>query len=257
MAEYLPVILTALICTLTAAVVVLIQNAKHEKQLRKLERRNEDSYSRGLDDASSLLRETCDSIETEKQRLAVLSDRELLLEILLALGSCGRRMDRMEEKLRLITHYRDYLDDIRRRTAQMTQNYVLLEKDISDAASLVRQFQNTVCETADGISTLIEQLSAMETLPQTVSRYIGQLEPLQQTLEGLQRNTSALVADMNTVLDTHDQAPMKKLKTIEMEITGLSLLVNTLQETMSEMTEETAHIRQQLETASCTGDTGS
>lgn len=247
MAEYTPIIVTVLICTVVCIAAIWLQNTKYKQAQRKWERIAEDNYHRGKDDASQLLRETYDKIEEDKNKLSLLSDRELILQILLALGSYGRRLDRMDTKLKCITNYKAYLDDINERTRNITQSYILLENDISATSSMIHRLQNTIGDTASGISTLIEEISSMDAIHHTVQDYIHQLSSIQKNLETLQSSTASIVQDMNAVMDSHNQSPMRKLKTIEMDVSGLNMMVKILLENVEELSSGAENLERKVD----------
>jgi len=247
MEAYEYIILTVLICAVISAAIIWILTMKHRKEQRKWERVAQDNYTRGQDDASQLLRDTYDKIEADRNQLSILSDREILMQIMEALGSYGRRLDRVDAKLQFVTHYKTYIDDMNSKARSLTQNFIVLENDISSTASMIHKLQNTIGDTADGISTLLEEIDSMGSVHHTVTDYISQLSRIEQTLEQLHKSTAHIVEEMSTVMDTHDQSPMRKLKTIELEINGLNLLASTIQENITELSENTRNIGNSLE----------
>ena len=66
------------------------------------------------------------------------------------------------------------------------------------------------------------------------------------TLEYLQEKVASIVEDMKTVTAAYDQSPMKKLQSIEMEITGLSLLVNSIQDNVLALSSASDKLENQL-----------
>lgn len=236
MGEFTTALITGLIITLIAAVIIFFLILRYLRDQRKWERIAEDNYLLGKDEAADLLRQTCDKIAEDRQLLAGRSERAILTEILLTLDSQSRRMDRMDDKLRCISHYKSYLSDVNSKTQKLSQSFVVLEQDLSGASTAVEGLQQTIQETAGQLNHLLEALSGMDKLQQTVSAYASQLSHIELTLEFLQEKTASIVSNMENVMETHDQSPSRRLKTVEMEITGLSLLVRSLQESLEEMT---------------------
>ena len=95
MSEYVIAIIAVLVVAVIAAVTIWVLQLKYKKDKATWEQIAEDSYNRGKDEVSEILKSTCDQIQEDKAKLLELSDRELLIETMLALGSYGRRIDRM------------------------------------------------------------------------------------------------------------------------------------------------------------------
>lgn len=109
MNEYVIAIVAGLVVAVIAAAAIWIFYMKYKKDREMWKQIAEDSYNRGKDEASEIVRSTCDQIEEDKAKLAELSDRKLLIDIMLALGSYGRRLDRIDAKLKCITNYKAYI----------------------------------------------------------------------------------------------------------------------------------------------------
>ena len=235
MGEYMAAVVTGLVIGLIGTVIIFILILRHMKDQRKWEQIAEDNYLLGKDEATSLLRQTCDKIAEDRALLAGRSDRAILTEILLTLDSQSRRMDRMEDKLKCISHYKTYQADIQSKQQKLSESFVVLEQDLQGASASVEGLRETVRSTEENLNALVTKLAALDKLAQAVSGYTTQLSNMELTLEFLQEKTASIVSNMESVMDTHDQSPARRLKTVEMEITGLSLLVSSLRDSMEEL----------------------
>lgn len=243
MGTYLDAVITGLAVLLICTVVFLYLQLKHARDRREWEKLAEENYLLGKGEFSEFLRETCDRIAEDTDALAHRSDRELLLQILLTLGSYERRMDRMEDKLRIISHYRSYTADMTDKAQKLNKSFLLLESDVAEASATLNSLQHSITETRTAIDTLVDMLAGMGPLQQAVNSYAAQLGPISTTLEYLQAKTASIASQMDDVMTVHDQSSAKRLKTVEMEITGLSLLINSLNDSVSELSDTAREIR--------------
>ena len=246
MGEYGYAIVTGLITVSVCGVILCCLIIRQQRERQKWKKIAADNYSRGQDEASELLKSTCDRIEQERQRLEETSEKDLLVDSMLALGSYGRRIDRIDNKLRTISSYKTYTEDMNEKTQRLTQSFAVLDSDISAASSVMNGMRKTVQGACDGIQDLLSQLSNVGVLHQTVSEYITELNKVELTLEYLQEKVASIVEDMKTVTAAYDQSPMKKLQSIEMEITGLSLLVNSIQDNVLALSSASDKLENQL-----------
>ena len=243
MNEYAVAIITGLIVTgiSAAAMWLLIWHFKKEKA--KWEQIADDSYARGKDEASETIRMTCDQIEEDKAKLAELSDRDLLIQIMLALGSYGRRLDRMDVKLKSITNYKAYIDDMNAQTHNLSQSFVVLQKNITTTSSVIHGLRQTVQGTSQNIHQLITDLGDLNNLHIKIRNHISALSVVEQTLGHLQNSIADIIAEMNEVITTYDQAPMKKLKAIENKIATLLTSAEAIYGAVSNISDTTEHIK--------------
>lgn len=246
MREFIPALVTGLVMALIGCVLFSVQTIRHMRQQRKWEQIAEDNYLLGKDEAADLLRQTCDKIAEDRELLAGYSERALLTQILLTLDGQSRRMDRMDDKLKCISHYKTYLADVNGKSQKLAQGFTVLDQELQAASAAMDQLQQNVELTKSRLEALVDALSGMGKLHQSVSSYASQLSNIELTLEYLQEKTAAIVADMDSVMSTFEQSPAKRLKTVEMEITGLSLLVNSLHDSVAELSAATAQNSSQM-----------
>ena len=192
MGEYGYAVITGLIIICLCTVIICVLMIRQREERQKWKKIAADNYARGQDEASELLKATCDKIEQERQRLEEQSEKDLLVEIMLALGSYGRRLDRIDGKLRCISSYKTYIDDMNSRTQKLTQSFIALDSSVSATASAVSGLRKTIQQTGSEIQTLISQLSGMEELGQAVSGYSSELNQVELTLEYLRKKSLPL-----------------------------------------------------------------
>lgn len=246
MAPYTDAIITGLVITLISTLIIFGLLLKKGKDQRKWERIAEENYLLGRDEASQVLRETCDRIAQNREGWQNRTERELLTELLVTLDSQSRRLDRMEDKLKTISHYKTHIADMKGKTQQLTQSYLLLEQQSTSASAAIGSLQQTMSETADQIDSLVSQLSGVGRLHQTVGSYAAQLGGIELVLKELQEKADAIITDMDSVMTTHDKSPEKRLKNIEMEITGLNLLINAVADSVAEISASGQKLEQLL-----------
>jgi chromosome segregation ATPase len=239
MDKYIYAIVTGVVALVICAIAIWIMTLKHKKEQQQWEKIAEDNYTKGKEESADIIRETCDRIEEDKEKLAQLSDRELLVEIMLALGTYARRIDRMDAKLQCITNYKAYIDDMNMLTQKLTGSFVVLDDSITNATSTITALKKTAQETSDGIHKLISDLSSLRDLHNVLSSHVANLSQQERDVTVLQNRVARVVEEMNAVMTTNDQAPMKKLKLIETEVVSIK-------DAISEVSEVTDSIKKMI-----------
>lgn len=229
--------LTGVSVLLVCTVIIFILIIRHMRDLRRWEQTAEDNYLLGKEEASRLLREACDRLAENRQQVSERSQQALLLEILVTLDGYGQRLDRLDDKLRCISHYKSYTAQINASIRTLEQSCILLEKNIAAADTAAEDLRGTLKETSARLETLINALSGAGRLHQTVSAYAAQIGALEPGLRDLQEKADSIVTGMNTVMTTHDQSPARKLTMLQMEVTGLNTLVASAISQLEDLTE--------------------
>lgn len=247
MNEYVIAIVTGLVVSIIAAAAIGIFYLKYIKDKATWKQIAEDSYTRGKDEASEIVRSTCDQIEDDKTKLSELTDRELLIDIMLALGSYGRRIDRIDAKLKCITNYKTYIDEMTALTHNLSQRFTVLEDFISRTAATTNDLRQTVNATSSNIEMLVDALGDLENLHTIISNHVHNLSCVTQTLRTSQERISNVVDDMNTVMEVCNQSPMAKLRSIVTEIEALAEVVDTIRAELNSVSSTTGEIKSAID----------
>ena len=249
MNEYIRAILTGLVVSGISSIAIWILTLKHKKDKLEWERKIDDSYTRGKDDASEMLRTTYDQIEEDKNKLDALTDRELLVQIMMALGTYGRRMDRIDGKLKCIANYQAYIDDMNDRTQKLSHSFAVLDGYISSTASVLGGLRQMVQDTSGDIHSLITAMGDMGDLHSKVDHHVAELNKAELILEFLEEKVSGVVNDMNTVMTVCDQAPMKKLKDIEDTLVTFSDTLKEMKGALGDISHKANSMEKAIETS--------
>lgn len=228
-------IITGLIIASIAAGIIWLIIHLNKKEIAKLKQFADENYNRGKGEATKIIRETCDKIEDDKTKLEILTDRELLIETMLALGSYGRRIDGIETKLQVICNYEFFIDDINRRTQTLTQSFDILKENIASATESINSYQDNITSTSTNIQRLINDLGSLTDLHAKINNHVYSLNIAHQTMSKLKTEISNIVTDMDKVMTTCDQSPITKLKKIETDIDKL----NDISQKIEEQTQNT------------------
>ena len=232
MNQYMPAIIVALVMIAISALSIWIIHLRHTQEKKKWEQIAADNYARGKDEGDEIVRSTCDKIEEDKLKLADLTDRELLVEMMLALGSLGRRMDRMDNQLKCITNYKAYIDDMNCLIQKLSQRFVTLESLISTVVASNVALRETVQETSSRIHKLVAALGDLSDLHEQINNHVAALGNTEADLEYIQEKVDSIIREMNDVLTTYDHSPIEKLNGIEAYIEEMVQDVSNIQEVL-------------------------
>ena len=230
MEGFVAALITGLVVVCISAVVIWCMLKQHNTEKQRWEQIAVDSFNRGKDEATETMRKTCDRVEEDKIKLSELADRELLIDTMLALAAHGRRLDRIDDKLKCITNYQAYIADMNERTLKLSSSFSVLDNHISNTATVLNDLQQTINETSINLHKLIVDLGSLKNLHFTMNNHVANLQHVERTLSLLQTNIVHVVDVMDEVMSTHDQDPMTKLKAIEDDIVEVLEKIETIRD---------------------------
>ena len=198
-------------------------------------------YKEGRSEASQILREAVDQIADDKVRLSGLTDRELLLEAVEGLAGLGRRMDRMEDSLRLVSRLDEVLESVREQIDLLTENTALLVRQVNTVQTEVNDFETSVSGSAQAVQSLSDSSAEADRLLKQISDQMSMLRGLPQAISDLRDATEAALEKTNRTLQASSNNPAAVLGQMDGRIAamysqlenladGLNLMARSLEE---------------------------
>lgn len=191
------IIVTAIAVLCMAVIVVLL--IKLSKTNKKVEQIAADNLKRGKEEAAEFVRLTMDKVQEDKNRLNEMSDRELMIETMLALAGHGRRLDRIEEKLQGIYNYKAYTEGLAEQIKVISGMAVGLTENITGSSTAVAGFKQLVNATRTDIDKLNTSISDVESvkdrisfLIENISNSLGELKTLNDKLTTIERKIQGI-----------------------------------------------------------------
>lgn len=189
--EIYAIIITVISILCVAGITILL--VKLIKTNKKIEQIAADNLKRGKEEAADFMRLTMDKVQEDKNRLNGMSDKELMIETMLALAGHGRRLDRIEGKLQGIYNYKAYTEGLAEQIRALSQMAVGLTEDISGSSKTVVDFKQLVNATRTDVDKLNTSISDVETvkerihsLVEDINNSLGELKTLNDMLSTIE-----------------------------------------------------------------------
>lgn len=228
----------ALICMGVSLLLTLLLIAglvfKYKKDKEKWIRNSEESFNRGKETAADVVRMTMDRIQEDKKRFAEMDFRDLQVEMMLALCSYGRRMDRIEEKIQSVVNLKVYMAEINKQLNTFTDNTIQLQRMVDEIGTAASSVRSTVQEAGGSVRQLSASMGAvgnistkMELLMENVSKYIKGLEEIFES-------ASDIECKINQMFDSYADGPMERLNKVISLIRELESDVDSIRNTVND-----------------------
>ena len=245
------ILIGILFLALVSLTVIIILFVKSRKKW-KLNSQNQ--YLNGKEDgkkeAVSIIKETINSIENDKNKLNQMSEKELMVSTMMALASYGRRLDETNARLETITDYKSYISEMNKQMEALSESYENLQTTVKTAESSlnnsimssqtklnesVEASKNSIdafnvkAELVSGnLNILNTRLSSVGDIRQRVDEINGDLSQSLELLRSLQIQSSSIMSEMNGMLESYGQSPIAKIDKINHNVAVLANWVEEL-----------------------------
>ena len=246
MDQYMLALITGVSILAICAIAFVVFFLLFRKEREKWEQYAEAKYAQGKEEANNIIRNTIDQIEEDKTRLLQLSDRELLVEIMLALGSQGRRLDRVEDKTKCIVDYQKYINDMNTLSHKLSLGFVALENNISLTDSSITNLRQTIQGASSDISRLIDALGDLKKLLSEFEHHTNRIKRIEQQIRVFEEEITTVMDEMEKVMSQNNQSPMAKLWKIEEKVESLATNIASLDDTLDDLSRKTTGIEENL-----------
>lgn len=167
------IIITVIAVLCGAGIIFLLIKLSATK--KSVEQIAADNLKKGKEEAADFIRITMDKVQEDKSKLNEMSDRELMIETMLALAGHSRRLDRIEEKLQGIYNYKAYTEGLAEQIKAISGMAVGLTEDISSSAATVAGFKQLVEAARIDVDKLNTSITDVETIKERIYSLINNI----------------------------------------------------------------------------------
>lgn len=220
------IILSILLALALIAGGILYLFYRHQK--KKWIAAAEDNLRAGKEEAADIIRRTMDSVSAEKDRMAALDEKAILIEAMTALAAQSRRLDRMEEKMEVVVSYTASIDAMNKLIEAINADLDALQAQFKDASAQVVSSRQAV----QGLNTAVAQFNTILGKTEDVQKQlVSMTDAAQKTvkqLEGLDSKANTVVTETNKLFAAYENGPMEQLKALGEQLTSMRGTLDTL-----------------------------
>lgn len=227
-------IIAIIILSIIAVAVIITLILKYKNDIRKLEQMSNENYQKGKDEVTEILKNTIDKIADDKIKFNSMSEKELMVETMIALGSYSRRLDRIEEN---VTNYKYYVDEMNNKAEILSNNYNIFLDTIKNSDVIVKDFNSTIQDASKSINNLNISFTNIENITQKIDKKIDELNFIISSINDIKDKVSKIIKDMNETLSTYGNSPMTVLKNIESNISKIQNEICNVNKTIDNLND--------------------
>lgn len=208
-------IIVLLLALIAVGVVLIIQFFKHKREKLEWEREAQEKCSQLNSELNEYIRNTYDNISDNSKDYENKSEREILMDVIMALATYGRRIDRIDDKLDGIYNYKSYIDSMNSQAQKVAEFYVALSSKTTEIESVIANCRNTIHNVSRDINELNQHFGNTINLEKDIRDCVRWMDENTPRVNWLIVQTNRILQDLEKVVSTWDSSPATKLKNIE------------------------------------------
>ncbi len=227
-------VLVVLFAVLLVGCAILILYLRQEKKRNEVKWKEEAEaqFCRGHEAAEQIAREAVEKVRTDKEKYSEMEEKELLLEVLLSLGTYERRLDGIEQKVRFISSYRAYMAEINKQISILSDSTSTFKNQVALLNSDIAKYRANLSEAIQQVNEFNTRLAVVGNISQRVSDVAAKLTKSITILENISAQTETLADDTTRFIEEYGNGPMKALKLTTDSIGIVMELVKDLEDTI-------------------------
>lgn len=220
---------------------------KCEEIKREMTEHAENRYKAGKQDAVDVIRTTIDTIQNDKEEFEKMDEKNLLVETMLALGSYARRLDRIEEKIKIISNYNLYIESMNQAMEELRGNLDKQRNEIDEIDTFVKRFSSDsqrITSTVDMVNT---RLADVANISSRTEEIITKLRVSTAELDNINDRVNDISEKMDGFFSNYSDSPMVVIHTI---LNKTENIISQIDELGSELSAEIGSIDSNIDDVS-------
>ena len=189
-----------------------------KKKIKEIEA---SAFQNGKNEANRELRETVDKIEENRGKYVSMTEKELLVETMMALASYGRRIDRIEDNLAS-------LNDINSRMSTIIKQTNVIKNSTEELINKINLFQHTISNYEETQTKLISEIESakffINELSETNKNVEQCLTAVRQNIMQLNQSKEDLsqtLIDLERICDKYSNSSVAQLLQLSASINSI------------------------------------
>lgn len=192
-----------------------------KKLQEEWQKKVEDSYNQGKKDAENGFNNLLNAVTKDKEYWNSLSEKELLIEMMLALKFNNNNVEILNNKISYIKNYKDIFKELNNNMDGLKKTEDLLNLNIENEKKQIIEFENLIKNVMLKINDLDTTLKEIIDIKDNINKVIKDINDTIPRLNETSSQISEIVKDTNDVIKTYSDSPAKILSELREQINEL------------------------------------
>jgi len=205
-------------------------NIFNTKKVRtEWERKIEESYNQGKNDAIDEALSSIDKSKEDKEQWNELSEKELMVEIMNTLSLYNKRLDHMNDKISYISDYKLMFKEINERIKELNKCEQSLCDNIEKSKEQVVTFEKNAKQIITKAEKIDDTLIKIVEVKNKVENIISDFKNVIPNLKDACIQINDIASNMNNILEQYSDSPMTVLNKLKVSVKNIQDSIDDVQ----------------------------
>ena len=192
-----------------------------KKLQEEWQKKVEDSYNQGKKDAENGFNNLLNAVTKDKEYWNSLSEKELLIEMMLALKLSNDNVENLNNKVTYIKNYKGIFKDINNNIDELKKTKDILNLNIENETKQIIEFKKLIKNVTLKINTIDSTLNEIINVKDNINKVIKDIDNNLPRLSEISSKIDEIANEIDNTIETYSDSPAE--------------ILNQLRETMDDI----------------------
>ena len=192
-----------------------------KKLQEEWQKKVEESYNQGKKDTEKEFNNLLNAVTKDKEYWNSLSEKELLIEMMLALKFNNNNVENLNNKILYIQKYKDIFKELNYNMDSLKKTEDLLNLNIENEKNQIIEFENLIKNVMSKVNDIDSTLKEIINIQDNINKVIKDINTAIPKLNEISSQIDKMATEINDTIETYSDSPAEILSKLKEQINEL------------------------------------
>lgn len=192
-----------------------------KKLQEEWQKKVEESYNQGKKDTEKEFNNILNAVTKDKEYWNSLSEKELLIEMMLALKFNNNNVENLNNKILYIQKYKDIFKELNYNMDSLKKTEDLLNLNIENEKNQIIEFENLIKNVMSKVNDIDSTLKEIINIKDNINKVIKDINTAIPKLNEISSQIDKMATEINDTIETYSDSPAEILSKLKEQINEL------------------------------------
>ena len=192
-----------------------------KKLQEEWQKKVEESYNQGKKDTEKEFNNLLNAVTKDKEYWNSLSEKELLIEMMLALKFNNNNVENLNNKISYIQKYKDIFKELNYNMDSLKKTEDLLNLNIENEKNQIIEFENLIKNVMSKVNDIDSTLKEIINIKDNINKVIKDINTAIPKLNEISSQIDKVATEINDTIETYSDSPAEILSKLKEQINEL------------------------------------
>ena len=192
-----------------------------KKLQEEWQKKVEESYNQGKKDTEKEFNNLLNAVTKDKEYWNSLSEKELLIEMMLALKFNNNNVENLNNKILYIQKYKDIFKELNYNMDSLKKTEDLLNLNIENEKNQIIEFENLIKNVMSKVNDIDSTLKEIINIKDNINKVIKDINTAIPKLNEISSQIDKMATEINDTIETYSDSPAEILSKLKEQINEL------------------------------------